>query len=377
MPRLCARCVNPDTRPNITFDAEGICPVCRFEEQKRNDVIDWAARRRELDEIVRWGRANTKATYDCIVTVSGGKDSTRQAIFARDDLGMNPLLVSCVYPPEELAERGAENLANLIELGFDTITVGLNPQLWKELMRRGFFRFGNYFKSTEMALYAIPIHVAIAYKVPLIFYGENPVLTIGEQHGRTDGDASRLKMGNTIRGGPASLLTDADTRQDTHFYYYPPDEDMEHADLRLVYLGYYIPDWSGQNNARFAIERGLQVRTEPPEDIGDLWGVTGLVEDFRLVNQMLKYVKFGFGHVTDQVVEAINSGTMTREEGLKLVRMYDGKCHPAYVRQLCAYLGITEDEFRTVAESFRNPAHWRRDADGTLRPVWLNEEVVS
>jgi hypothetical protein len=82
--RLCARCVNPSTRPNIVFDEEGVCPVCRFEEEKRRGVIDWEARRREIDEIVAWGRANTKCSYDCIVTVSGGKDSTRQAIFARD-----------------------------------------------------------------------------------------------------------------------------------------------------------------------------------------------------------------------------------------------------------------------------------------------------
>src|SRR6185436_19984008 len=187
----------------------------------------------------------TRATYDCIVTVSGGKDSTRQAIFARDELGMNPLLVSCVYPPEQLHDRGAQNLANLISLGFDTLSIGLDPQLWKRLMREGFFRFGNWARSNEMALYAIPIHAAIAYQIPLIFYGENPVLTIGERHGRVDGDASRLKQGNTIAGGPAQLLPHDVTAQDAHFYYYPPDDDMAAAQLRLVYLGYYMRDWSG------------------------------------------------------------------------------------------------------------------------------------
>ncbi|GAC1470371.1 MAG: hypothetical protein PVSMB1_18590 [Gemmatimonadaceae bacterium] len=102
--QLCRRCVNPNTRPNIVFDEEGICPVCRFEEAKRTGIVDWQQRREEIEQIVQWGRANTKSSYDCIVTVSGGKDSTRQAIFARDELKMNPLLVSCVYPPEQGAE---------------------------------------------------------------------------------------------------------------------------------------------------------------------------------------------------------------------------------------------------------------------------------
>jgi hypothetical protein len=142
---------------------------------------------------------------------------------------------------------------------------------------------------------------------------------------------------------------------------------MEYARLRLVYLGYYIPDWSGHQNAEFSVQRGLVTRKEPPEMTGDLWGFTGLDEDFRLVNQMIKYVKFGFGHVSDQVVEAINAGMMTREAGLELVRKYDGKCDPSYITRYCNYLGIDEAEFWRVVESYRNPEMWERDADGAWR----------
>lgn len=365
--KYCSKCVNPSTRPNITFDERGVCPVCQFEEGKSRQVIDWEGRRKELNGICEWGKNNTRSSYDCIVTVSGGKDSTRQACYARDELGMNPLLVNCSYPPEQLSELGADNLSNLISLGFDTVSLSLNPQLWKQLMREGFFRFGNWARSTEMALYAIPIHFAIAYQIPLIFYGENPVLTIGEKHGRTDGDASQLKQGNTIAGGPSSLLPDDVTPQDAHFYYYPPDEDMEAAQLRLVYLGYYMPDWSGRNNADYAIARGFKVRPEPPEAIGDLWGFSCLDEDFSIVNQFLKYVKLGFGRVTDQVVEAINSGIMSRDEGLELVRKYDGKCDISFIRRFCNYLEITEEEFWQVVEKYRNQDIWQKDESGNWR----------
>lgn len=359
--RLCTRCVNPSTRPNMRLDAEGVCPVCRFEEERRSQTIDWAVRRRELEAICRWGRESTRSTYDCIVTVSGGKDSTRQACYARDELGMNPLLVNCAYPPEQLSEIGAHNLSNLISLGFDTISVSPDPVLWKRLMLEGLRRYGNWAKSTEMALYAIPIHAAIAYQVPLIFYGENPAQTIGEQHGRVDGDASQLKRGNTIAGGPATILPPDVRESDAHFYFYPPDDDMAAARLRLVYLGYYMQDWSGRNNAAFSIARGLHTRKEPPEMTGDLWGFTCLDEDFSIVNQYLKYLKLGFGRVTDQVCEAINAGTMTREEGLELVRRYDGKCDASFIRRFCRYLGISEGEFAEIAERYRNREIWKEE----------------
>jgi N-acetyl sugar amidotransferase len=361
---LCARCVNPSTRPNMQLDAEGICPVCRFEEQKKAQSVDWRQRRRELDAICQWGRENTRSSYDCIVTVSGGKDSVRQACYARDELGMNPLLVNCAYPPEQLSEIGAANLANLIELGFDTISISPDPRLWKRLMLEGLRRFGNWAKSTEMALYAIPIHAAIAYQIPLLFYGENPAFTIGEKHGRLDGDASRLKLGNTIAGGPRGLFPPDVDDHDAHFYFYPPDDDMEAARLRMVYLGYYMQDWSGRNNAVFAIAHGLRTRSEPPEMTGDLWGFTCLDEDFSIVNQYLKYLKLGFGRVTDQVCEALASGAMTRAEGLELIDRFDGKCDRAFIERFCRYLEIPEREFDELAESYRNAKLWQHGRDG-------------
>jgi N-acetyl sugar amidotransferase len=362
----CKRCVNPDTRPNISFDAAGLCPVCQYELAKTSEVIDWNARRAELASICAWGRQNTRSTYDCIVTVSGGKDSTRQACFARDDLGMNPLLVNCAYPPEQVTDLGAANLSNLISLGFDTLSISPDPRVWKRLMREGFFKFGNWARSTEMALYAIPVHVAIAYQIPLIFYGENPVMTIGEKHGKTDGDASQLKKGNTIAGGPSQLLPPDVSSQDAYFYFYPPDEDMEAARLRLVYLGYYMPDWSGRSNAEFALARGFKARHEPPAMTGDLWGFSCLDEDFSIVNQYLKFLKLGFGRVTDQVCEAINAGIMTREEGLELVRQFDGCCDRAFIRRFCDYLEITEEEFQDTCERFRNRILWH----GTPQGKW-------
>ena len=176
--RYCINCLQPDTRPSIEFDSSGICPACRFAETY--DSIDWNKRQDELDEIIAYGKRNSNSGYECVIGVSGGKDSIRQVMFAKEQMGLNPLLVCLSPPPEHVSSRGARNLENIIGLGFDTIVVTPAPQLWKQMMREGFLRFGNYQKSTEMALYSSAPKVAAAYHIPIIFLGENPAITVGE-----------------------------------------------------------------------------------------------------------------------------------------------------------------------------------------------------
>ncbi|WP_243544270.1 N-acetyl sugar amidotransferase [Pseudodesulfovibrio tunisiensis] len=357
--RYCKRCVQPDTRPGIRFDDEGICPACRFAENAPE--VDWEARRAELEEIAEYGRAHASHGYDCLIGVSGGKDSTRQAMFVRDELGLNPLLVNCAYPPEQLADRGAHNIANLIELGFDMINYCPAPGVWKRLQWESLTRYGNLFKSCEMALYASAPRVSLGYRIPLIFLGENPAQTVGELClGTVDGNANRVRYGNTIASGLESVMPRDMGAERTILYRFPTDAEMENSMMRIVYLGYYIRDFGKRKNAEFSMRHGMQVRPDPPEDIGDITGHEALDEDFVIVNQMLKYIKLGFGKVVDQVSEEIRLGNMTREEGVRLARLYDGRCAPRFVERLCRYFGISRAEFDELVERFRNRDIWRR-----------------
>lgn len=361
--KYCRACCQPDTRPNTRFTEDGFCFPCHVAANPQ--AIDWDARRRELEAIADFGRESNVSGYDCIIGVSGGKDSVRQAMYARDELGLKPLLVCCTYPPEQQTERGTGNLANLIELGFDTVTVSPSPQVSKALMRQSFFKFGNLARSNEMVLYASAPKVAIAYHIPLIFLGENPAITLGEWSGSLGGDASRMKYGNTLGGGdPKDLMAEGMTRKDVLWYTYSSDEEMEQGRLRIVYLGYYIPDFNKWENARFAIEHGLVIRDDPPEDIGDITGAEALDEDFVIVNQMIKYVKYGFGKVTDQVGEFIRAGRMTRTEAIAQVKAYDGRCAQRYLDSFCSYLEISPERFWKVVESYRDPKIWKRGSDG-------------
>ncbi|MDD4901326.1 MAG: N-acetyl sugar amidotransferase [Patescibacteria group bacterium] len=365
--RYCKKCVQPDTRPSIVFDEAGVCPPCRFAAE--NEKIDWAARRRELEKIAAFGREHNVFGYDCIVGVSGGKDSLRQSLFVRDELGLKPLLVSCTYPPEQLTERGAANLANLISLGFDCISVSPDPQVSKKLMRQSFLKYGNLCKAAEMALYASAPKIAIAYHIPLVVLGENDAIAFGSMDvGSVTGDANGMKNCHTLEGGnPDKLLTAEITEQDVFLYRYPSDEEMEWAKLKIIFLGYYIKDFTRFKNAELAIERGLTIRQDPPEDIGDAYGFEALDDDFVAVNQMLKYLKFGFGKVTDQVSEAVRFKLMDRPAAIELVKKYDGKCADRFVKRFCNYIGITEDKFWEVAEAYRDKDIWEKGQDGNFK----------
>jgi N-acetyl sugar amidotransferase len=363
---FCTKCLTPNSWPDAIFDAQGVCMPCRYAETWPD--IDWNARRKELLEIAEWGRRTKKGTYDCIIGVSGGKDSTRQAFFARDELGLTPLLVSCVYPPEQQTQRGADNLSNLVEAGFDLHIVGPAPKISKHLTRYSFLTYGNIFKATELTLYSSLPKVAIAYNIPLIFLGENPALNFGGSVGSLTGDGNKQRHHNTLGGAKIEpWLESGVTAKEMFWYRYPSDRDMERAQLRIVYLGYYMPDFNDTANGAFALGVGLKPREgidALPEETGSLNAFEALDDEFVHVNQMLKMLKLGFGKVTQQASVKIRLGEIDREEGIRLVRRYDGKCSDRYIEKFCGYIGISREEFDAVADTLRNPNLWQKNNRG-------------
>lgn len=363
--KYCKTCLQPDTRPNTRFDANGICPACNYFSSLKH--VDWDERREEIKEIVEFGRKNNHSGYDCIIGVSGGKDSMRQAIFVKEVLGMHPLLVCLSYPPEQVTQRGVDNISNLIKQGFDCITINLAPQTWRKLMRKSFLEHINWCKSTELALFSSVPRLAIAYQIPLIWWGENSALQLGDLGvmGKTGSDGNQLKKMNTLGGGDVTwLLNEEVKRNDILQYIYPSDEEMERANLRIVFLGYFWKDWSLLDNGIYSSLRGLDIRAEAPEDIGDYIGVTSLDEDWVTLNQMIKYYKFGFGRITDYVNEDIRLGRMTREAGIRMLEKYDGKCSPKYIRSFCEYIEITENQFWEKVNGSVNTKLFEKNGSG-------------
>ena len=374
--KYCKFCLQPDTRPNIKFSEKGVCPTCDY--VATFDMVQWDLRKMELKEICEFGRVNKSWGYDCIIGVSGGKDSTRQALYVKNVLKMNPLLVCCSYPPEQISERGVGNVQNLIEHGFNMIRVAPAPQTWRKNMKHSFFKYGNWARPTEMALFASVPRLAIASQIPLILWGENPGLMLGELGVKSNGyDGNQMKWINTLSGGDAGwLCVDGITSRDVLTYYYPSDEEMVRARLKIVYLGFFWKIWSRLDNGTLSALNGLDVRDSHPDDIGDIFGVDSLDEEWVTVNQMIKYRKFGFGRTTEIVNEEIRFNRMSRQEGIKLVEKYDGKCSDKLIGDFCNYLEISIFEFWRVVDSFTNKEIFEKGHNGEWKlknPVGAND----
>lgn len=343
--KYCTRCLQTDTRPNTWFTPDGLCPACDYFERRAD--VNWQERFEILQDLLTRFPRKPGQMFDCIIGVSGGKDSLRQALWVRDKLGLKPLLVCLSYPPEQVTERGVNNLSNLIDLGFDVVVSAPAPQTWRKLMRVSFDRFTNWARSTEMALFSSVPQLAIRYGIQLILWGENPGLQLGDLKtlGRTGYDGNNLRHMNTLSGGALDWMLDVASLQDMVPYQYPTPREFDENGLQIVYLGWFLGDWSLINNGMYSAVNGLQLRTDQVENTGDLRGVTSLDEDWVTLNQMIKYYKFGFGRVTDYCNEEIRIGRMSRDEGIVLVSEYDHSCSDAYIASFCDYIGIRVDEF--------------------------------
>lgn len=366
--RYCVRCLQPDTRPNTSFNEEGVCPSCNYFDKLL--AVDWQERFEIFTDILAKYPRSDGVGFDCIIGVSGGKDSTRQALWVREKFGLNPLLACLSYPPEQVTERGVGNISNLINLGFDVVVSAPAPRVWRRMMSEAFKSFTNWCKSTELTLFSSVPQLAIRYKISLILWGENPGLQLGDMKtlGRSGYDGNNLRYMNTLAGGGLDWMLEAGAKLSELIpYQYPSAEDFDRHKLQIVYLGWFLGDWSLVNNAMYSVSAGLEIREDTVENTGDLWGVTALDEDWVTLNQMIKYYKFGFGRVTDYVNEEIRLGRMSRQKGIELVELYDDSCSPYYIESFCDYIQISPKEFWEQVRRSANRDLFSVDDKGDIR----------
>ena len=353
--KYCKLCVQPDTRPTVIFNDDGICAACQFAQQSKN--VDWKERENEIRKIAQWAKDRSNY-FDCVVGVSGGKDSTFQAVYARDVLGLKPLLVNA--EPDPITPWGSANLENLVRMGFDLIRVRPNPIINKITMKDAFFRYGNPAKPTEYYLWSSAYRVAINYKIPLVIQGENAAITLGLGSMEPNGDALQVFKHNTLKDDVLIWESEKVKKKDLYFWTPPTKEEIDSSGLKAVFLGYYVPDWSWSGNTKFSIQRGFIGReNHNPENVGYLSAYVQIDSDLWPLNNLLRYLKFGFGGVTDEVCYDLRQGQitqdqvsydlkgdiLTREKAIQLVEEYDAKCSEEYIRKFCDYVEISIEEF--------------------------------
>lgn len=354
--RYCKTCLTTDLRPNAVFYGDN-CIACHYNsDNATNYDYKFQLLRNRIENIKN--EVSSTSEFDCLVGVSGGKDSTRQALWVREKLGLNPLLVCCTYPPLQMTDIGAHNLENLAKHDFDLITVCPSPDTARRLAKAAFFHFGNVCKASEIALFASVPRIAIDYDIPIIFWGENPATQVGDSAvlGEDEFDGNNLRNLNTLSTGGEQWIRDVVNHEaQASFYQYPSADEFQRKNIQILYLGPAWDNWSMETNSIFSSMYGLKYRIGDELFTGDSLGSSMLDEEFTNINMMLKYYKFGFGRATDLANEMIRLGTTTREDSIPMVKQYDGLCSDKIIERFCEFIDISVDEFWQHTHTVVNP----------------------
>lgn len=365
--QYCKRCVMPDTKPDLVLDDEGICNACRSYEKRVE--VDWDARKIELEKVVEKYRSKDGSSWDCIVPVSGGKDSTYQVVRMLQ-LGMNPLCVTATTC--HLSEVGRKNIENIKQLGVDYVEFSPNPLVRRKLNRIGLTQVGDISWPEHCGIFTIPVRAAVQYNVPLIVWGENSQNEYGGPATAAENNVLTRRWLEEFGGLLGLRVTDLigmEGIEARHLipYSYPSDEELQRVGVTGIFLGYYLP-WDGYANALIAQAHGFTTLTNTVE--GSLVSYENLDNYQTGIHDYFKYLKFGFGRATDLACLHVRRGRITRQDAVEMVRMHDGKFPWTYlgksIEEILAPLNMSVDEFIKVCDRFTNKKIFVTDAKGAL-----------
>lgn len=365
--RYCRRCVMPETKPDLLIDAEGICSACRSWERRKE--IDWEGRKAELLRILDRYRSKNAINYDCIIPVSGGKDSHFQ-VLRMVELGMNPLCVTATT--DKLSGIGRRNIENLKGLGVDYVEVTTNPIVRRKTNRLALTQVGDISWPEHVTIFTIPVRIAVQMNIPLIIWGENSQNEYGGPAGAAENNTLTRRWLEEF-GGLLGLRVSDLIRQDgmelKHLiqYTYPSDEDLRRVAVTGLFLGYYLP-WDGYQNALFAQAHGFETYHKTVE--GSLVNYENLDNCQTGIHDYFKFLKYAFGRATDLACLHIRRGRLSRQDALKLVKVHDGKFPWVYLgtrlEEILEDIDLTLEEFIRVCDRFTNKKLFLCDSRGGL-----------
>lgn len=365
----CTKCVMPNTKPDLFFDKEGICDACRSAEIKNSKIkgINWESRRKEFEKIIAKYRSKDGSNYDCIVPVSGGKDSHYQAYMMKVVYKMNPLLVC--FEQTKITELGRKNLENIRQFG-DLVYFKKNPDIYRKMVIEGFQRVGDNEWPNHIGIFTVPVKMAVHFNIPLLIWGENSQLEYGGPASSTQKnylDRRWLEEFGGLLGNRIDdmLGVDGITKKDLLPYRYPDDKDLKGVGVTGLFLGYYFK-WDARKQTDLMVkEYGFNLKQNGPVE-GTYTNYENLDESTVGLHDYLKFTKYSFGRATDHACLDIRNGRITRKKGLELVKKYDGK-YPHYaVKNFIEYTGMTKKEVDKTIDQFTNKKMFMCDKKGNL-----------
>ena len=387
--RFCARCVISNQRPSSTveyahrsdskketihFDADGVCDACRFAEWK-DTRANWADRERELLDLLARHR-RTDGRHDVLVPGSGGKDSVYASHVLKYKYGMNPLTVT--WAPHIYTEVGWRNFQSWIHAGFDNYLCTPNGRVHRTLTRLAFENLLHPFQPFIFGQKGLAPKLAATHGIPLVIYGENeveygnPVAEAASAQRDPRYYAQQQSLDDLYLGGVRvpELARHGVTIKDLAPYLPADPAVLAEKRIEVHYLGYYLK-WIPQDCYYYAVEHaGFEANTERTE--GTYSKYNSIDDRMDGLHYYTTYIKFGLGRATYDAAQEIRNHHLTRDEGVALVRRFDGEVPRKYLSENLEYMGLTEPRFWEIIDQFRSPHLWTREGD-----TWVLRHRVS
>lgn len=359
----CQKCVYPaSSAVPLAFNEQGICSGCLVNEQQNE--INWEERKERFRKLVEQYRSKDGSNYDCIIPVSGGKDSYFQIHVIKNLMGLNPLLVT--YHGNNYTPTGMKNLINMREaFGVDHVFFTPSIEVLKKMNRLGMRIMGDMNWHAHSGIFTYPIRVAVETNTPLMIWGEHGFMDLGGMHSYHDmvEFTYRHRHEHSLRGyewndfiEKAPIYGEKLNKNELIPWMYPTDEEIERIGVRGIYIANYF-QWDANKHGPLMIEKYGFLESEEPFE--RTYRRMSNLDDMHEngIHDYMKFIKFGYGRASDHVCKDIRAGKMTREEGIEIVKKMDSIKSKDLYRWL-EYVGWTEEEFDSVADTFRDPRVW-------------------
>ena len=372
--KFCKKCTVSNQRPRITFDKSGVCSACNYANYKRSK-INWKERETELQELCNRFRSKN-GNFDVLVPCSGGKDSSFVAHQLKHKYKMNPLCVT--WAPLRYTEIGKKNIEDFVKSGFHHILGTPDPEVTRVLTERSLKEIGDPFQPFIYGQINFPLKIAVKYNISLIMYGEN-------QEAEYGGDASKAEKPTRniedferfyFSHRPAKdWVSEKVSLNDINYFLGPDFLEIKKNNTEIHFFGYY-KFWDPQENFYYALQN-TGFSTNPERTEGTYSKYASLDDRFDGFHFYLGYIKFGIGRTTSDSAHEIRDNKITREEGISLVKKFDGEFPKKYYKEFLEYCSISSKDFEEIVDSWRSDHIWIKSSDDKFilkNPIWKESQ---
>ena len=354
--KYCIKCVLPDTRPNLYILDDGICSACAANANKKKQ--NWDKKEKNFQKILKDIKSK-KTLYDCLIPVSGGKDSTWQLVLALKHK-LNPLAFT--YKPVFRTKIGQKNLDNLKKIGVHHIDFSVNEKVEKKFLKKSFIKFGAVAIPMHMAMWNISFNLAKNFNIPYIFWGENSANEYGgskEDLKLKNLNSKWIKKYGISFGTTSKDWIDKDLTEKELAPFIRNAENKKTEYPKSIFLGdYYF--WDPKETFRVAKKHGF--RNYKNKAKTGIYDYADIDDDFISVHHFIKMYKFGFSRVHDNLSLEIRNGRIKREDAIKVIKKKAFKVPLSDINKFCKFINISKNQFFQICEKFRNKNIWKKES---------------